>query len=397
MNTSSHHGVSAVLLLVFLSCFVAVVVLLFRIGWTRRKHHDLTSSAVPLLPPGCQEFDASCSLPCPECHRMASDGCTHCERPGRPRCCPLARSTAAAVNVSSSRASIRWLHFPKCGATLAISVLAYACADSVPAWHAAGMALRGGRIDVRMALSVGAHHASHGARCGGQLLLPFEGHRPVAPFRGARSSSSSSLSSSLPSSPLQRALLAPRRQPRDASGLVTIFRRPSQRLISAYLDNYHAWGLKPSLRRTLKQRAPTIAAFARFPGVAGCMAKMLAGHQCAADVSLNDGRIVRQALAVLRSPRLIFIGLAEQWEASICLMHRMLPGHSRPLLAEFRQLGHSTNSHRAISWLPPSRVDGEYNESVLEGFMDEADEAVYAEAERIFRRNLARALSEDEN
>ena len=33
-----------------------------------------------------------------------------------------------------------------------------------------------------------------------------------------------------------------------------------------------------------------------------------------------------------------------------------------------------------------------YNESVLEGFVDEADEAVYAEAARIFRRNRRRAL-----
>ena len=77
------------------------------------------------------------------------------------------------------------------------------------------------------------------------------------------------------------------------------------------------------------------------------------------------------------------------------------PHAPRPLAAVSRQVPpaqpRSTNSHRAISWLPPSRIDGQYNESVLEGFMDEADEAVYTEAERIFRRNLARSLSEDEN
>ena len=32
--------------------------------------------------------------------------------------------------------------------------------------------------------------------------------------------------------------------------------------------------------------------------------------------------------------------------------------------------------------------DGLYNESVLEGFVDEADEAVYAEAVRLFRAQM---------
>ena len=68
----------------------------------------------------------------------------------------------------------------------------------------------------------------------------------------------------------------------------------------------------------------------------------------------------------------------------------MLSGCSQPRAAEFRFLGHSVNSHRDISWLPPSAVDGEYNETVLNGFVDTADEAVYAEARRVFRRNKRR-------
>ena len=216
------------------------------------------------------------------------------------------------------------------------------------------MAIKGGRIDVRMAHALDARRARSGARCDGRLLLPFAGHEPVSA--------------------------------RDLSrgGLVAFFRRPAQRLISAYLDNRHAWGLRASERSSLRTAAPTIAAFARYPGIAGCATKMLAGFDCAANVSLRDGTVLQRALTRLRSNAFAFIGIVEEWEASVCLLHRTLPGYSQPLIAAFRHLGHSVNSHRDIPWLPPSARDGEYNESVLEGFVDAADERVYQEARRLF-------------
>ena len=44
--------------------------------------------------------------------------------------------------------------------------------------------------------------------------------------------------------------------------------------------------------------------------------------------------------------------------------------------------------NRSAWWLPSSSVDGVYNESVLQGFVDFVDEAVYVEAARIFKRNM---------
>ena len=126
----------------------------------------------------------------------------------------------------------------------------------------------------------------------------------------------------------------------------------------------------------------------RYPGIAGCVTKMLAGYNCAANVDMADGSVLGRALSVLRSPRFAFIGLVEEWGASICLLHRMLPGRTAPMAAEFRHLGHSINSHRGIAWLPESEADGMYNESILDGFVDDADERVYEEAAKIFRRHL---------
>jgi hypothetical protein len=313
------------------------------------------SAQQPAKSEECFDYNVSCATPCPTCMRMSRSACARCDRGSGPAC------SAGNHTTTQMRQAIRWLHFPKCGSTLAVSIVAYACSDSVPAWHAAGMALKGGRIDVRMAHAVGARGRTRGARCEGRLLLPFDGHRPVSA--------------------------------RDTH-LVAMFRRPSQRLISAYLDNYHAWGLARKERAQLKALAPTVSSFARYPGVAGCYAKMLAGHQCAERIDLSDGTVLQRALEVLQSGRFAFIGLVEEWASSICLFHRTLPGSARPMIAEFRHLGHSVNSHRDIPWLPTSQVDGKYNESVLEGFVDAVDERVYEEAAAIFRRNLRVALTQ---
>ena len=90
----------------------------------------------------------------------------------------------------------------------------------------------------------------------------------------------------------------------------------------------------------------------------------------------------------------------------VCLLRRMMDDGTRPWLAEFRQLGHSRNSMRnarraltSVAAATTATARGlrqrataraGYNESELGDFVDREDEAIYAEAVRIFRRNLAR-------
>ena len=109
--------------------------------------------------------------------------------------------------------------------TLALTVLNYACGRVHPPWHLVHMALAGGQSDVRMAHSLDCRHARTGHRCEGRLLLPFVGHHPV--------------------------------QAHDRQ-LVIMFRRPAQRLISAFRDNYHAWGLGAEKRNAMKRSNPTV-------------------------------------------------------------------------------------------------------------------------------------------
>lgn len=277
----------------------------------------------------------------------------------------------------ANASAVRWLHIPKCGMTMALSVLNYACGHLRPPWHIVYMALEGGQSDVRMAHSLDARHSLRGHRCDGRLLLPLAGHYPVLPYD---------------------------------KQIVVMFRRPAQRLISAFRDNYHAWGLGGAQRNAMKRAHPSPASWAHYPGIAGCMTKVLAGYNCGDPHAPPQRKLLPHALEVLRSRRVAFVGLVEHWTASVCLFHRMLSGgDTRPWLAEFRQLGHSRNSLRdarrsgagsafsvsggagaaaAASRTPP-RVSG-YNESILGGFVDHEDEAVYAEAVRIFRHNLVR-------
>lgn len=329
------------------SAFSDLVWSLRRFAWESSVSTQNRRIEVAPESPLCPDYNASCIRnPCPLCLTYARPGCKRCSH----GCDDYAKHQR-----TSNRTPVRWLHVPKCGATFALTVIRHACPE-VSTVHAVYMALQGGQVDIRFGRAIGARFAVRGSRCAGKLKLPFIGHRPI---------------------------LA-----RDTT-IVAIFRRPAQRLISAFLDNYHAWGQPGRERSAMKAVAHTVHAFARYPGIAGCMAKMLAGRDCAVRLAGNDGALVlKKAISVLRSERIVFVGLRERWIESVCLFHRTVGGGSMPVEAEFRQLGHSMNSKRehANPYLVIS--DGFYNESLLGGFVDDLDEKVYAEAKVIFERNL---------
>jgi len=168
---------------------------------------------------------------------------------------------------STGGRAVRWLHIPKAGSTLGVSLMAYGCTPAHPAWHVVYMALAQGQIDIRMGHALDARYAHTGTRCDGRLWMPFVGHEPVHSQRELLTR---------PGGALAHAAAASAR----GGGLAAMFRRPSQRLISAFLDNYHASGM--TNRSHMKELASTVDLWAHFPGVAGCQTKMLAGLDCGA-------------------------------------------------------------------------------------------------------------------
>ncbi|CAE7731803.1 CPK2, partial [Symbiodinium microadriaticum] len=173
--------------------------------------------------------------------------------------------------------------------------------------------------------------------------------------------------------------------------VAAMFRQPSQRIISAKADGLHASGLSPTGYAELRRKCehePT-ECFARYPGIAGCMTRMLTGKNCAEDSNdrtapFDGGRaLVDEAKKVVGE--LSFVGLTERWNESVCLFHRMFGGSVNP--AEFMNFHHN------------HRHDGahHYGEDRLNGFRDEADEAVYAAAqerfESLLRENVPKGQS----
>jgi len=74
-----------------------------------------------------------------------------------------------------------------------------------------------------------------------------------------------------------------------------------------------------------------------------------------------------------------FVGITEQWDLSMCLLHKMFGGKCS-----------STDFENSRP--NPSHEDASsgYNTSILEGFTDQYDGPVFAEAEQIFREHLQR-------
>jgi len=173
--------------------------------------------------------------------------------------------------------------------------------------------------------------------------------------------------------------------------VAAMFRQPSQRIISAKADGLHANGLSPADYAELRGKCEheSTECFARYPGIAGCMTRMLTGKLCAEDskdrtAPFDGGRaLVDGAKKVVGE--LAFVGLTERWNESVCLFHRMFGGSINP--AEFMNFHHN---HRHDGAHP-------YEEDRLNGFRDEADEEVYAAAqgrfENLLRENVPQGQS----
>mmetsp|Transcript_75664 Transcript_75664/g.208782 ORF Transcript_75664/g.208782 Transcript_75664/m.208782 type:complete len:182 (+) Transcript_75664:1-546(+) len=163
-----------------------------------------------------------------------------------------------------------------------------------------------------------------------------------------------------------------------------MFRQPEQRIISAW---YHC---QREAEKCPKDNAITtsISHFAKL--MQGTYVRMLLGkpHYWYSTVWFTNTPVEElQAVPVptaedtARAVERVregfaFVGLTEQWDLSICLLHRMYGGRCNP--GDFKDVR------------PGSVPKSEYNTSILEGFIDEHDGQVYAEGRRIFADHVQR-------
>jgi len=167
---------------------------------------------------------------------------------------------------------------------------------------------------------------------------------------------------------------------------VTMLRQPEQRVISGFLH-------LPSVM----ERANAIHGLAPFRGwhpVDGCTTRMLVdevpdnfGRSDAATACWGriDSSQVEQprALSVAdveeaqaRLRRFAFVGIQEEWHLSICLIHAMFGGECSAVEFENTRQGQQAESVFA--------APEPYDTSVLDGWVDESDRAVYGTGLEIF-------------
>ena len=299
--------------------------------------------------PSCPDFKASCVRPTPKSQRLALDGCDSCAGPR----CRDAGGSSANTSVAAA-VPVRWLHIPKAGSAFVNVLARFACPHdaALPAFD--------------IALNYSQWRAAHPlVTCDG-LLPPWAGHAPV-----------------------QRHEVQSGRRV-----LVGVFRQPAQRLLSGFhhredgrANSMIAPGAPPAVRAKMRRACRgDPGAYARWPGIAGCATKMLLGWPCAAERPLVPGDVAR-AVHVL-THHFAFVGLTEEWPTSVCVFHALLrrgapveaaeltrthPGPLRPA---------APRSRRRRS--PPPPPPFSYDERALRGFVDAADERVYAAARSRF-------------
>eukprot|EP00440_Ansanella_granifera_P076703 gb/GFBE01083230.1/.p1 GENE.gb/GFBE01083230.1/~~gb/GFBE01083230.1/.p1 ORF type:complete len:327 (+),score=61.16 gb/GFBE01083230.1/:1-981(+) len=159
---------------------------------------------------------------------------------------------------------------------------------------------------------------------------------------------------------------------------VVMFRQPEQRAISFY--NYVSIPGGTFYNPSFQKMFPTVRSFAEH--AEGCMARQLtenSGQPCAGLVAAA-GKVTGHQLALAKKrlrEGFVFVGITEQWDLSICLLHAQFGGEC------------SAKEFENIRPGAASSDDG-YDTSVLDGFVDEADGEIYQVALDIFSENLAK-------
>eukprot|EP00933_Yihiella_yeosuensis_P039487 TRINITY_DN33532_c0_g1_i1.p1 TRINITY_DN33532_c0_g1~~TRINITY_DN33532_c0_g1_i1.p1 ORF type:complete len:440 (+),score=56.78 TRINITY_DN33532_c0_g1_i1:113-1432(+) len=167
-----------------------------------------------------------------------------------------------------------------------------------------------------------------------------------------------------------------------ANDVVCFFRNPQQRLISGYYHPLHTAGFNSTMIQVLREKVKNASAYARFPGISGCSARLLTGAYCN-DADSTDGGRSRLREALERLKTLSFVGLTDRWDESVCLFHRMFGG--RINAGQFKDMHAGPNHHT------------EYDERQLEGFKDEVDQTIYDAAVTRFEELLKKHVPENQS
>jgi hypothetical protein len=184
----------------------------------------------------------------------------------------------------SSQPGLRWLHIPKCGQSLIITLAAYGCPGvDVPRMARVANKFHAVKPNGQLVSEV-ARKMKLGEICRRALVVrPFQGHVPLAP---------------------------------NERGIVGMLRDPMQRIISRLGHLLSAGMSKQGPLQIIQDNV-------------GCYVRMLTGKDCSPPG--NDAVATREATpaaVVALHDRFAWVGLVERWDESVCLFHARFATHA---------------------------------------------------------------------
>jgi len=166
---------------------------------------------------------------------------------------------------------------------------------------------------------------------------------------------------------------------------VGLFRRPIDRVVSAYHYDLHAHGVAQAAHAAMKakvvsmtNRSDKLLTFARFVPATHVQTKMVLGMKPSASVQITRSQT---SLACQRVEQMLFVGLVECFDESIALFHARFPGSMYPeKTTVYRQ--------RVVD---AADEHGRSDAQLLRegGYSDPRDDAVYIAAAHRFHTALA--------
>jgi len=229
---------------------------------------------------------------------------------------------------------VAWLHIPKAGTSFANTLASWACTSLE----------EDDAVDNSYSDSSGAYIWGFMEQHRGECAKGFSmcgGHAPIETSSGTCNS-----------------------WKKHAGSFVGMFRQPEQRLISGFHQSCH----------DVEGNDHTLTEYREM--VAGCSVKMLNGKECGADIKVDSDMVETATRRV--DEGFAFVGLTDEWALSVCLFHAMFGGdcHAREFKNVRPGVKHADHEN--------------YDASVLEGWVDPYDGALYAHTSKVFWANTAK-------
>lgn len=178
--------------------------------------------------------------------------------------------------------------------------------------------------------------------------------------------------------------------------VVTMFRHPTSRLLSAFLfdkdgmippgyarDKFgelpRGWVRDRDLaiiKKKIRESEHPVKTYADTPGISSCMTKQVLGQTCGARIHLTQADLeeAKHRVAV----DFVFVGLTEEYSASVSLFHAQF-GDNVPGASKYERMKYRVNSQHT-----PKRNKLLKQELLSLGYKDYFDEELYAWAAAIF-------------